>query len=101
MKAFAAASVFQVTTGSGVTPGIWRQIGKPSDFETMAYMQAPRRGIYPMWPSGNKEIPRGGPDCSLRARGVKCVTAGHGVPHPALALGDEPPARGIFRGDGK
>src|SRR5205807_716491 len=31
MKALAAASVFQVTTGSGLIPGTWRQIGKPSD----------------------------------------------------------------------
>ena len=37
----AADSVFQVTTGSGVTPGICRQIGKPSDLYTIAYMSPP------------------------------------------------------------
>jgi hypothetical protein len=37
-NARAAASVFHVTTGSGVTPGSWRQIGNPSDLQTIAYM---------------------------------------------------------------
>jgi hypothetical protein len=31
MNALAAASLFQVTTGLGLTPATWRQIGNPSD----------------------------------------------------------------------
>src|SRR5262244_3940667 len=36
MKALAALSSFQTTTGSGETPGTWTQIGTPSDLYTIA-----------------------------------------------------------------
>ena len=59
MKALAASSVIQVTTGIGLTPATWRQIGNPSDLYTMAYTLRlpPRRfRIYPMFPPRNKAM---------------------------------------------
>src|SRR5882762_5846512 len=41
MNALAALSEFQTTTGSGETPGIWTQIGTPSDLYTIANMAKP------------------------------------------------------------
>src|SRR6266851_2477188 len=38
IKALAALSELQTTTGSGETPGIWTQIGTPSDLYTIANM---------------------------------------------------------------
>src|SRR5258708_39444322 len=38
MHARAALTEFQTTTGSGETPGIWTQIGTPSDLYTIANM---------------------------------------------------------------
>src|SRR3989475_11989908 len=38
MKALAALSEFQTTTGSGETPGTWTQTGTPSDWYTIANM---------------------------------------------------------------
>src|SRR5713226_10382851 len=38
IKALAALSEFQTTTGSGEIPGIWTQIGTPSDLYTIANM---------------------------------------------------------------
>src|SRR5207302_7931349 len=38
MNARAALSELQTTTGSGETPGIWTQIGTPSDLYTIANM---------------------------------------------------------------
>src|SRR5256885_9336361 len=41
MNALAALSELHTTTGSGETPGIWTQIGTPSDLYTIANMSQP------------------------------------------------------------
>src|SRR5207247_11083585 len=65
MNALAALSELQTTTGSGETPGIWTQIGTPSDLYTIANvaslllrMKPPGRPGGPPGPGTLTHVPR-------------------------------------------
>src|SRR5467141_1020312 len=75
MNALAALSEFQTTTGSGETPGIWTQIGTPSDLYTIANMASLLLQIKPS----------GRPDPSSRALYFNPCPAQHPVTKSTIA----------------